>query len=247
MRTVDYELLYQLEGHYWWFAAMREITDAVVGGELQKKNLTILDAGCGTGYNLGYYGSTDSRDIYGIDISGDALEWVRKRGFRKIAQGSVTDIPYRSQAFDVVFSFDVMQQLAPDTNEAALREMYRVLKTGGLLFIRVAAFEWLRSSHDEDIQSMHRFTREELASKLRNAGFKVERISYANSLLFPVVVIRRLLKHAGIGGGTDVKPLPRGLGWIDSIFRRILASEAGWLKSGRTFPFGVSIICCARK
>ncbi len=247
MRTVDYELLYQLEEKYWWFAAMREITDAVAGPELQKKYLRILDAGCGTGYNLGHYGSKDSFEIYGIDISSDALEWVRKRGFRKIAQGSVTEIPYQSEVFNIVFSFDVLQQLRPDTNEDALREMHRVLKPGGLLFIRVAAFEWLRSSHDDDIQSMHRFSRNELAQKLRDAHFEIEYISYANSFLFPFVVVRRLLKHAGIGGGTDVKPLPRGFGWIDSIFRGILASEAKWLSSGKTFPFGVSVICRARK
>ena len=247
MRTVDYELLYQLEENFWWFAAMREITDAVAGSELQKKNLRILDAGCGSGFTLAHYAKRDSCDIYGMDISDDALEWVRKRGFWKVAQGSVTDIPYRSETFDIVFSLDVLQQLRPDTSADALREMHRVLKPGGLLFIRVAAFEWLRSSHDDDIRSMHRFSRDELARKLRDAGYKVERISYANSFLFPVVVIRRLLKRAGIGGGTDVKPLPRGLGWIDSIFRAILASEAKWLRPGRTFPFGVSIIGCARK
>ena len=247
MRREDYELLYSLEEKYWWFAAMREITDTVVASELQKPNIRILDAGCGTGFNLTYYGAAGKRDVYGLDLATDAIEWVRKRGFRKVAQASVTDIPFHSETFDLVFSFDVLQQLASDRNETGIREMYRVLKPGGLVFVRVAAFEWLRSSHDEEIHSLHRFTRDEVVDKLKRAGFQVEWASYANGFLFPIVVLRRFLKHAGIGKGTDVKPLPHGLGWLDSIFRRILWSEAAWFKSGKRLPFGVSVICLARR
>jgi SAM-dependent methyltransferase len=246
MRAEDFELLYRLEEKYWWFAAMRRITDAIAASELQQPGFRVLDAGCGTGFNLGHY-STPSREVYGFDIESHAIEWVRKRGFQKLAQASVTDIPFQNDTFDLVFSFDVIQQLPADRNESAIREMHRIVKPGGSLFIRVAAFEWLRSSHDEELHTLHRFTRGELVEKLARAGFRVEWSSYANGFLFPVIVLRRFLKRAGIGGGTDVRPLPRGLGWLDSIFRRVLESEAAWFKSGRRLPFGLSIIGYARK
>jgi SAM-dependent methyltransferase len=245
MRFEDYEYLYRLEEKYWWFAGMREITDTVVAADLQKKNLRILDAGCGTGYNLGHYNA--GHDVYGFDIADAALDWVKKRGFHRVARASVTESPFQSGTFDLVFSFDVLQQLPVGVNEAGIDEMYRVLKPGGLLFIRVAAFEWLRSSHDEEVQTLHRFTRAELGRQMKRAGFDIERISYAKSLLFPLGLVRRFLKKLGIGGGTDVKPLPRGLAWLDSIFRRILIAEAAWFTAGRTFPIGLSIICCGRK
>ena len=54
MRSEDFELLDQLEEKFWWFAAMREITDTIAAHELAQPNLKILDAGCGTGFNLGY-------------------------------------------------------------------------------------------------------------------------------------------------------------------------------------------------
>jgi SAM-dependent methyltransferase len=247
MRTEDYEFLYRLEEKYWWFAGMREITDTVSSKELQRKNIRILDAGCGTGYNLAYYSAGGARDIYGLDFAEAALAWVKKRGFRQIAQASITEIPFKSETFDVVFSFDVLQQLPSDINEAGIREMHRVLKPGGFFFIRVAAFEWLRSSHDEEVQTMHRFTLGELEKKIVHSGFAIERITYANTLLFPVVLLRRFLKRFGIGAGTDVKPLPRGLGWLDGIFRTLLLQEAKWFRAGRAFPVGLSIICCARK
>src|SRR5438876_10421726 len=158
MRAEDFDLLYKLEENYWWFVAMRQITDTIASGELQKPNLRILDAGCGTGFNLEYYGSTAGRDVYGLDVTMDALEWVRKRGFQKITQASVTDIPFRSETFDLVFSFDVLPQVPLKTDEPAIREMHRVLKPNGYLFVRAAACECLRTSHDGGLHSMLRLT-----------------------------------------------------------------------------------------
>lgn len=247
MRAEDFELLYQLEEKYWWFVAMRQITDTITREQLQKPNLRILDAGCGTGYNLGYFSNVNSRDVYGFDIADAALEGVRKRGFRKTAQASITDIPFKSDTFDLVFSFEVVTQTPREYHEGELREFYRVLKPSGFLFIRVPAFMWLWSSHDEELQVQYRYARDELAEKLKKAGFQIEWTSYANGFLFPVILARRFLKRVGIGGGSDVRPLPRGLRWIDSIFRRILAAEAAWFGSGRRLPFGLSLICYAQK
>jgi SAM-dependent methyltransferase len=247
MHAQDFELLYQLEEKYWWFPAMREITDTIAARELRQPNIRILDAGCGTGFNLGHYAAGNSRDVYGLDLAEAALEHVRKRGFQKIVQASITDIPFKSETFDLVFSFEVVTQTPFEMHDASLREMHRVLKPGGHLFIRVPAFMWLWSSHDEELEVRYRYTRDELAKRLSNAGFAVEWTSYANGFLFPVILLRRFLKRIGIGGGTDVKPLPRGLGWLDGIFRRILSSESTWFKSGRRLPFGLSLICYARK
>jgi SAM-dependent methyltransferase len=247
MRAEDFELLYRLEEKYWWFVAMRRITDTVAARELAKSNLKILDAGCGTGFNLGYYAASTSHDVYGLDIATAALEHVRNRGFRRVVQASITDIPFSPETFDLVFSFEVVTQTPYDAHDAALCEMHRVLKPGGFLFIRVPAFMWLWSSHDDELQVRYRYTRDELAKKLEQCGFTVEWTSYANGFLFPVILVRRFLKRAGIGGGTDVKPLPRGLGWLDAVFRSILSREALWFKSGRRLPFGLSLICYARK
>ena len=246
MRDKDFEFLYNLEERFWWFVAMRGITDAIVGEELARGKFRILDAGCGTGYNVFHY-EQRGHTVFALDVAPEAIAGVRLRGLRKICQASVTEIPYQSAAFDFVFSFDVIGQVPIEGGENAIREMYRVLKPGGFLFIRVAAFEWLRSSHDSELHTIHRYSRSELRGKLRAAGFEIRLATYANAFLFPVVVARRFLKRFGIGQGTDVKPLPAGIQWLDPIFRRVLESEARVLSSGGRLPLGLSVICYARK
>jgi len=246
MQAQDFEDLYNLEERFWWFVAMRHITDTIIKQDLQRQSLDILDAGCGTGYNIQHYEKRGHR-VFSFDVSEDALAGVRKRGVRRVCQASVTHIPYRSDAFDLVVSFEVVDQLEADGALEALREMHRVLRPGGSLYIRLPAFEWMRSSHDADIATAHRYTKPELVGMLRRAGFEIRLASYANTLLLPVVVMKRSLKRFGIGRGSDVKPLPAGLAWMDTIFRSVLASEGRVLAAGRSLPFGLSVIAYAKK
>ena len=228
---------------------MREITDAVLEHQLKNRSsLQILDAGCGTGFNIAHYSRLGPHRVFGLDLSNDAIGFVSKRGIRRICQASVNEIPYASATFDLVLSFDVLCQGERPPVEGGLREMQRVLRPGGYIFVRVPAYSWMRSSHDLEVDTRRRFTRPELAQKISEAGFQVDWISYANCFLFPAVVVRRLLlKTIGIGEGSDVRPLPAALGWINPLFLRILKLEATLFKHRFPLPFGLSIVCRARK
>ena len=212
----------------------------------------ILDAGCGTGSNLlwlqRYAG--DGR-IHGIDLSFQALQMSRQRGPKQLCQASVTDLPFDDSSFDLVTSFDVLVQLpTPGADIKAIREMYRVLKPGGIGFVRAAAFEWLRSGHDTALGTHKRYRLSELSSRLERNGFVVLRTTYANSLLLPVAAFRRLvLKRAGLAdSGSDVKPLPPWLAPLNIFMRLVLQAEAAWLQTmPLNLPAGVSAICVVRK
>jgi len=244
MRGVDYEYMFNIEETFWWYAGMRRITDTLVGGPLQSGPLKILDAGCGTGMNLVHFGRA-GHTTFGFDFAVEAIAKARRRGLRKIARASVTDIPYPSEVFDLVYSFEVIDEVADV--DRALSELHRVLKPGGYLLLRLPAFDWLRSSHDVDIGTLHRFTLAEMKERISRAGFSVRRATYANCLLFPLVAVRRILKRAGIGSGTDTKPMPAGLQWLDPIFHSLLKAEARVIGSGASLPFGLSAIVLAQK
>jgi SAM-dependent methyltransferase len=252
MQTEDYEYLYRLEDDFWWFVGMREITAALLDPVLPPRERVILDAGCGAGGNLEWLARYAGRGrVVGIDLISTALSFCRKRKHELLAQASATDLPFGDESFDLVTSFDVLVQIpGQGTDEQAMREMYRVLKPGGTAFVRGAAFEWMKSGHDAALDTQRRYVLEELREKLKRAGFEILRETYAVSLLFPVAALRRLLfKRLGLADeGSDVKPLPRRLQWLNQVLTKTLFWEAKRLRDPRAkLPVGLSAICVIRK
>lgn len=252
MQTEDYEYLYQLEETFWWFAGMREITAALLDPLLPTRDRLILDAGCGTGGNLEWLTRyAGNGHAVGIDLVGTALAFCRARGQRRLAQASATDLPFADESFDLVTSFDVLVQIpGVGADEQAIRELWRVLKPGGVAFARVAAYRWMRSGHDEAMESQRRYQLAELGQKMQQAGFNILRRTYANSLLLPAAAVHRLaLKRLGLAdSGSDVKPLPAHLHWLNRRLEQALRWEAGYLRAAqRNLPAGLSAICIAQK
>ena len=253
MQPKDFSDLFELEETLWWFRGMRAITSAVLDSELaDAAPRNILDAGCGSGGNLKFLERySNGGSVTGIDVSADALQFCRRSGANRLVEASATDLPFPSSHFDVVTSFDVLVQIPGENSDLqALREMFRVLKPGGTAFIRAAAFEWMRAGHDAAMNTQRRYSLPELRTKITGAGFDILRSTYANTTLFPVAMVKRLfLERLGVAkDGSDVRPLPPALAWLDSIFRRALSTEAALLRRPSfSFPFGLSVICVARK
>ena len=252
MRTKDFEDLYETEEKLWWFAGMREISAALLDEFCRQDLESVLDIGCGTGLNLEWlkrYGKVES--IKGLDFEAVALHFCRERGSNHLIQASATDLPFPAEFFDLVTSFDVLVQLPGEkADEKAIAEMYRTLKPGGIAFVRAAAYQWMFSGHDRAVNTQRRYSLPELSRKLEAAGFTVLRKTYANTLLFPAAVFRRLvLKKIGLADpDSDVKPFPPSLEWFNRILTRAMLLEARFLKRrGRSLPFGLSAVCVARK
>jgi len=253
MQAEDYKYLHALEERFWWFAGMREITSVLLDPVCPlAQQRTILDAGCGTGGNLSWLRRyAGSGEVVGIDLISDALKFCQERGHKPLAQASVTELPFADSVFDLVTSFDVLVQLPGEgADEQALREMYRVLRPGGIAFVRVAAYKWMRSGHDEALGTQRRYNLGTLRERVERADFRVINATYANSFLLPLAVLRRLvLKRIGLAeGGSDVKPLAPGLSWLNSVLTGVLRGEAYWLRRPRAkLPAGLSAICVAEK
>lgn len=99
---------------------------------LKKNEIKWLDIGCGLGYFV-KEAVEEGVDCYGIDIS----EYAVKNAIIKdrIKLGSITNIPFGDETFDVVSAFDVIEHIHPKDTEKAFSEIYRVLKKGGYLIM----------------------------------------------------------------------------------------------------------------
>jgi SAM-dependent methyltransferase len=177
----------------------------------------------------------------GIDFHPLAL--AHAKGRAPVAQASVEQLPFASETFDLVTSFDVLYHRAVANDAAALREFFRVLRPGGALLMRVPALDSLRGAHDVVVHTGRRYTAANLRAKLRAAGFAVRRLTYANTLLFPLVYLRRKLEPASGTATSDVE-LPSPM--LNRALESILHLE-NFLISFISLPIGVSLVALATK
>jgi SAM-dependent methyltransferase len=192
----EYEIMYEAEIPHWWYSGLRDILFRRTGLRTPaSRRWRILDAGCGTGGTL--HALRAHSHAWGFDYSPIALHFCRQRKLRNIAQGSIRAIPFPSNHFDLVISNDVLCDTGAVDDAQGLREIYRVLKPGGRVFLNLPAYPFLRSEHDVAAAVEHRYTRPELRGKLQAAGFRVWRLSHWNTVLFPVVVAVRLARRGG--------------------------------------------------
>ena len=235
-----------VEERHWWYGGMRAIAAALLDEAYRgRRDLHILDAGCGTGGNARFlrrYGT-----VVGIDLAAEALDLGGERLPGVLARASVLDIPFADARFDLVTSFDVLYHRAVPDEGRALRETARVLRPGGRLLIRLPAYEFLRSKHDRAVHTRRRYTVGAARALLSTGSFAVERCTYVNSLLFPLPLVQRLLERAlpALERGDSDLAMPSPL--VNEALRWPLAAEAAWLAHGRSFPVGLSIMCLARK
>ncbi len=260
MRDEDFEKLHHLEDTFWWFVGMRDVQAALFDPVVEsarpflrdESDRVILDLGCGTGGNLTWlrrYG--DSASIGGLDVVEQALRFCRTRGSSNVVLASATDLPYVDECSDIATSFDVLVQLPGEgSDQRALAEMYRVLRPGGVAFVRGAAYEWMKSPHDKALHTYRRYTLGQISQLAREAGFVVERATYANTVLFPVAAIRRLvlMRIRLAAPDSDVKPMPRWLRWTNGLLTAAVRLEARLLSRPKVrLPFGLSTIVVLRK
>ena len=131
---------------FWWYAGMRKLTSVFFADlELNARRPRVLDAGCGTGANLAHFAYLG--DLTGVDIESEALTFCRRRDMTALVQGSVTRLPFASEAFDLLYCFEVLYHAQAVDDVAALREFWRLLTPGGYCVIRLPAYQWLLSAH----------------------------------------------------------------------------------------------------
>jgi hypothetical protein len=93
---------------------------------------------------------------------GDGLRYARQMGVERAVQGDIRSFPLPDGAFDLVMSVDVLAHLPRGEEQLAARELARVLAPGGLLVVRTAALDILRSRHSQFAFERQRFTRRRL-------------------------------------------------------------------------------------
>jgi SAM-dependent methyltransferase len=247
MNPQEFANIAQSEKDLWWYRGMRSILFRMLEPFVAGRKIgRALEAGCGTGYLSRLMQTERHWPVVPVDISQEGLRYAREMGVENPVRGDICNLPFADGSFDLLISTDVLVHLPRGEEPKAVREFARVLERGGLLVLRVAALDVLRSRHSEFIEEHQRFTRRRLMGLLEGTGVRVLRCTYVNSLLLPVALAKFRVWEPLLGKppASGLEPPPP---WLDRLLYAPLALEAAWVASGRNFPAGQSVLLVGEK
>jgi SAM-dependent methyltransferase len=239
-----YRRIHAAEELHWWYIGMRSIATALLAERSRQPGRRVLDAGCGTGGALRWQIDLGGvRTVAGVDIGSAAVELARQRvPEADIRVAALRELPFDDGSFDLVLSSDVLQHVAEDDVDASLRELRRVVAPDGALLLRTNGARRLRRERDD----WRAYDRSTLVTQLEHAGFRCERVTYANALLAVAAVVQRRTPQAPSEDRHGIPVAPPG-SVRSAVGEAALALEARWLSGGRrrAFPFGHTLFAVA--
>ena len=209
-----------------------------------------LEIGCGTGFVLSAVSKAFPEcTVYGAELFAEGLVYARERvPHANLIQLDATNMT-SSEEYDCFGAFDVLEHIPED--EKVMKNLHAALSCsdvtcgrGGVITVPQHMFMW--SAADDNACHVRRFSQKELRIKLENAGFQVVRMTGFVSLLFPFMMVSRLM-----GKGKDTENAGKAElhlpAWMNVIFSLVMNIEFFLIRIGVSFPFGGSIIAVVKK
>jgi 2-polyprenyl-3-methyl-5-hydroxy-6-metoxy-1,4-benzoquinol methylase len=158
------------------------------GKRLLRGKRNVLDIGCGRGFFLQLLSKSEDKELYGVDTSENAIQFLGKTHGIKGFAGALEGADFRDDYFDLITLWDVLEHV-PEPR-FMLAEIRRVLRRGGKVFIRVPNAHYLLLKH---------YVWEKLLGKEKCF---IPRFHYYN---FSPGNLRRILREEGFGR-IDIRP-----------------------------------------
>jgi len=162
---------------------------------------TVLDVGCGTGTLLGML-KHEHLDLHGVDIDPNCLLLAKQKLNKfslsvKLQKGSATFLPYEQDSFDHVFCSLMFHHLTDDDKVDGLKEIYRVLKSGGELHFadwgrpssRWSRWRFLIVQLLDGFATTNACLSDFVVKSMRDTGFTVMETGRVNALVGEIVLL----------------------------------------------------------
>ena len=243
MNPLAYEEMNEIELNHWWFVGRRRILKEIILSTGLKEELSILEIGCGTGGNLSMLSSLGKLTAVEMDLKASEVakrKNIHKTNDIKVLVGSLpNNMPTIENKFDLICMFDVLEHIQED--KEALIKIKSYLKESGRLIITVPAYQWLYGHHDEYLHHKRRYSKKELIKAAIHSGYKINRITYFNTILFPIALVVRVYEKIK-GKNFEKGSINKQGKWSNEILRYLFEIEKIILKRAN-FHYGLSMLC----
>ena len=210
----------------------------------------ILDVGCSSGFVIEEIrAALPDAVIIGSDYILPPLEKLAARlPSLPLLQFDLRRCPLPDACVDAVTALNVLEHI--DDDAAALREVARILRPGGIAHIEVPAGPGCYDIYDEQLMHHRRYRLGELLAKARAAGLTVRRATHLGCLIYPAFWLvkqrgRRLLRLPDAKKKALVARQIRRTG--DSAVLAAALKFEGMLTRYLSFPFGIRCVAVLQK
>jgi SAM-dependent methyltransferase len=242
MKPGTFNLIFEKEQEYWWYVGrLNTIRNLLTYLNVGDKN-RILNLGCGTAGLV--RGLSDFGEIHNLDIDENALRFCKERWPKNVIQADCLSLPFKEQTFDLVLALDILEHMEDDRE--VLKQIHGILKYKGYLIITVPSFKFMWSARDDIGCHKRRYNRAQILKKVEFSAFSLVKISYFNTLLFPIAFFEKQymrLKKKTIEPDAFLPKIPA---YLNKLFTMILSIEGKILKK-YNLPFGLSLIAVCQK
>lgn len=232
----------EVDERHWWYRGRRRVVEAELSRLPMPSQARILDAGCGSGrmlQELVRYGQ-----VSGIELDPRAAAMAQARGHGEVRVGSLEQLPWEDQSFELITCLDVLEHMPDDTR--TLSELRRVSAVGGWLLLTVPAYQALWSLHDEANHHFRRYSRRMIRQTVAASGWQLHRMTSFNMLLLAPAAVVRLAQRGRQPDNSYRSELERGPAWLNTLLEWPLRIEARWITRGGTLPAGLSLLALLR-
>ncbi|MDP3265862.1 MAG: class I SAM-dependent methyltransferase [Sulfuricurvum sp.] len=242
----EYIKMDSVENSHWWYKSLHHMVLNIIKNEFNSSNISILDAGCGTGGLLSSLTANGYNFLHGFDISKEAIDIAKSKNL-KVSISDLKQYKYTDQAYDIIISNDTMYFLTLDEQKKILNEFYKSLNLNGIVILNLPSFDTFRGMHDEAVGIKKRFNKKMVHAMIKNSKYKVIKQTYWPFSLSPIIFFIRMLqrfkliflKNSKIKSDID---LPSDV--INNILYKVVSFENKFLVKK---PFGSSLFLVLQK
>ncbi len=247
-RPEEYQRMAEAESRLWWYRALHHLVARALARHPNRRQIRIVDAGCGTGGLLMFLREHGYLNLSGFDVSPEAVAICKQRGL-PVQSGDLRQLDQMPmpRLADAIISNDTLYFFSSEEREQILKLCGQTLAPNGLLILNLPALRVFRGIHDVSVGIAHRFSKPEVQTLISSAGLSLEQMFYWPLFFSPFIYLIRLTQRIRLQRSrhvqvrSDIRLPPAPINCMMAMVARVENAVLPWK------PFGSSLFVVAKK